>query len=188
MNGAIFDAINDGAGHTAVIDDPMKWAAEYLLYAVVLVAVGLWFWGRSREARDVNRRLVLQAALSGVIALGLVAVIQHFYQHPRPFAVRGDVHLVLSHSADPSFPSEHVAVAAAVAGAFFWGARWVGIPMLLAATVLAFARVFVGIHYPADVAAALALGLAVSYVVVLVKPPFDLLQRSLTRCMPPALR
>jgi undecaprenyl-diphosphatase len=188
MNGGIFDAINDGAGHTAVIDDPMKWAAEYLLYAVVLVAVGLWFWGRSREARGVNRRLVLQAALSGVISLGVVAVIQHFYQHPRPFAVRGDVHLILSHSADASFPSEHVAVAAAVAGAFFWGARSVGTPMLLAVVVLAFARVFVGVHYPADVVAALVLGLTVSYVVVLVKPPFDLLQRSLTRCMPPALR
>lgn len=188
MNSVVFDAINDLAGHSAIADDLGKWAAGYLLYAIVLVVAGMWFLGRSREERGANRRLVLEAVFSALVGLVVITVIQRFYHHPRPFANRGDVYLLIPHTADPSFPSEHVTVAAALAGSMIWNRRWIGAPLILAALALGFARVFAGIHYPADVAAAFALGLGVSCIVAQMKAPADWAQRTATRCMPPPLR
>ncbi len=187
MNSVIFDAINDLANHGVIPDDLAKWASQYLLYAIVVVVAGLWFVGRGAE-KDANRRAILEGVFSAVIGLGIVAIIQHFYQHPRPFVVRNDVDLLVSHSADPSFPSEHVIVASALAGALIWNRRWPGIPLLCGALAIGFARVMVGIHYPADVAAALVLGLGISWVVSWMSAPADRAQRLLTGFMPPPLR
>ncbi len=188
MNGAAFDAINDLAGHGVIADDLAKWAAQYLLYAIVFVVACMWFVGRSAAERGVNRRLVLEGALSALVGLAAVALIQHFYHHPRPFVERNDVYLLVPHGADPSFPSEHVIVAAALAGSFIWNRRWLGGLLMLAAGALGFARVLAGIHYPADIIAALALGVIISWVVVQMGAPLDRAQRWATSFMPPPLR
>ena len=188
MNSAVFDAINDLAGHGVIPDDLAKWAAQYLLYAIVFVVAGMWFVGRSRAERGANRRLVLEGVFSALIGLAVVALIQHFYHHPRPFVERSDVYLLFPHSADPSFPSEHVIVAAALAGSFIWNRRWLGSLLLLAAGALGFARVLAGIHYPADIIAALALGIIISWVVAQMGAPLDRAQRLATGLMPPPLR
>ncbi len=183
MNSALFDWINELAGHSAVIDDPARWAAQYLIFALGLITAGSWF-----VSQDAERPPLLQAALSVIIAMAFVILIQRWYEQPRPFVERGDVHLLVSHGADPSFPSEHVAIAAAAAGSFLWNRRVLGVPLLIGATLLGLARVYVGIHYPADVVAALAIGLAASYAVAAAGGPIDGMQRSLTRRLPPPLR
>jgi undecaprenyl-diphosphatase len=188
MNSAAFDAINDLAGHGVVADDLAKWAAQYLLYAIVFVVACMWFVGRSRAERGANRRLVLEGVFSALIGLVAVALIQHFYHHPRPFVERTDVDLLFPHSADPSFPSEHVIVAAALAGSFIWNRRWLGSLLMLAAGALGFARVLAGIHYPADIIAALALGVIISGLVTQMGAPLDRVQRLATGFMPPPLR
>lgn len=187
MNGAGFDAINDLAGHGVIPDDLAKWAAQYLLYAIVFVVACMWFIGRNAK-RGANRRTILEGACSALIGLGIVALIQQFYHHPRPFADRNDVYLLIPHSADPSFPSEHVIVASALAGSFIWNRLWPGIPLLIAAGAIGFARVFVGVHYPADVIAALALGLSISLAASRMDVPAERAQRLLTSLMPPPLR
>jgi undecaprenyl-diphosphatase len=187
MNSALFDAINDLANHGAIPDDLAKWAAQYLLYAIVFVVAGMWFVGRSVE-KGANRRTILEGIVSALIGLGIVALIQHFYQHPRPFVDRNDVDLLIPHSADSSFPSEHVIVASALAGAFIWNQRWLGIPLLCGTLALSFARVMVGIHYPADVVASIALGLVISWIASGMRVPADRAQRLLTSFMPPPLR
>lgn len=188
MNGAGFDAINDLAGHSIVADDLAKWAAQYLLYAIVFVVACMWFVGRSGAERGVNRRLVLEGVFSALIGLAVVALIQHFYHHARPFAERSDVYLLIPHGADPSFPSEHVIVAAALAGSFIWNRRWLGSLLMVAAGALGLARVLAGIHYPADIVAALVLGAIISWVVARMGAPLDRAQRLATDFMPPPLR
>ncbi|MER7517359.1 phosphatase PAP2 family protein [Streptomyces sp. NPDC126499] len=67
---------------------------------------------------------------------------------------------------DWSFPSNHSAIAgaAALALALSWrGMIWLTAPMAL---LMAFSRVFVGVHYPHDVTAGLLLGAAVVFVVM----------------------
>src|SRR5439155_21211162 len=94
------------------------------------------------------------------------------------------VHQLMAHEADASFPSEHVTIVAAASGPFVWGrARLAGV-LLVATLLVAFARIYVGIHWPADVLGAVALGLLVAYVLSRIRTPFDPLEAWLLRRLP----
>ncbi|MDT2009540.1 phosphatase PAP2 family protein [Rhodococcus opacus] len=66
---------------------------------------------------------------------------------------------------DYSFPSNHTVVAAAMAAALLLdsnpGGRRLGIVAAVAALLIGLSRVYVGAHYPHDVAAALVVGVVV---------------------------
>lgn len=59
---------------------------------------------------------------------------------------------------DPSFPSDHATAAFAIAVAITLRSRRAGYLALAMATILAVARVAVGIHYPGDVLGGALLG------------------------------
>ena len=67
--------------------------------------------------------------------------------------------VVLAHrSTDFSFPSDHATMAGAAALGLLLVSRRLGLVAVLAALAMAAARVYVGAHYPGDVAAGLLLG------------------------------
>ncbi|WP_197686832.1 phosphatase PAP2 family protein [Rhodococcus qingshengii] len=68
---------------------------------------------------------------------------------------------------DYSFPSNHAAVAAAMAAAFFLVDRRLGLVTTAAAVIMGFSRVYVGAHYPHDVAVGLLVGAVVGTVTVI---------------------
>jgi undecaprenyl-diphosphatase len=188
MNSAIFDGINELSGHISFVDEALKWAAQSMIYLLVLAACSSQFWHRNPLDRATDRRVLMQAAISSAAALLVVWVIQQGYSHPRPFFQRHDVHLLVAHAPDASFPSEHVAIASAIGWSFFWDRRMWALPLILGALLIAFARVFVGVHYPADVAAGFALGVAISYCVSYLKSPLTEAERRLRRFIPKPLR
>jgi len=48
VNGALFDAINDLAGHSVVADDLAKAAARYLVIAIAAAVAVYWVMGRGK--------------------------------------------------------------------------------------------------------------------------------------------
>lgn len=81
---------------------------------------------------------------------------------PRPFLVEPEPEPLLLGVLGDSFPSGHAATSFAglFALARFLPGRW---PILLAlALAISYSRVYVGVHYPADVAGGALLGLAVA--------------------------
>lgn len=80
------------------------------------------------------------------------------------------MHQLIAHAADVSLPSDHATAAfviALAAGAFLhrgWGAV-----LLAAAAAVGLARIWVGVHYPGDILA--ALGIAVAAVAVVACTP-----------------
>ena len=62
---------------------------------------------------------------------------------------------------DFSFPSDHAVMAGAVAAGLLLVSRRLGLLAVVAALVMAFARVYIAAHYPWDVIAGLGLGAAV---------------------------
>ena len=189
MNGALFDAINDLAGHSAAADDLVKAAARYLVFAIAAAVVIYWVIGRGRQ-RAVNQAMVVGAVVAALLGLATASLIQHFYVHPRPFVDRQDVMLLINHSADPSLPSEHAVVAFSLAGAALWSRRLLlGSGLLLAAAALGFARIYVGLHYPADIAVAAGVGLLTSFLAVgLAQPLIVRLRTAVARVLPPTIR
>ncbi|HET6614974.1 MAG TPA: phosphatase PAP2 family protein [Dehalococcoidia bacterium] len=176
LNGSIFDGVNELGGHITPVDDAMVFAARYAVYAIIAIVVLSWF---VRAGSGEHRRVaVYTAALSAVLALLVTGVIQHFYVHERPFVIRDDVVLLMHHGPDPSFPSEHASVAFALAAGLGLYRVRIGIVLLALAGLTAFARVYVGVHYPADVSAGALVGIGAALIVRFFYPALAWLDRT----------
>jgi len=153
--------INGPAGHHPIWDSlavQVAGWAEPLFIAVVV----LWFilgWLRGR-APDHYGALAALLAAGGALSINLI--ISHIWLRARPFVAHpGTVHLLLSHSRDASFPSDHAAAAFAISVVLLAVHRRAGLAALTFAAAMSYARVYVGDHYPGDVLAGAAIGLVV---------------------------
>ncbi len=109
-----------------------------------------------------TRRMGLWALVA--LLLGLLCtnvVLKHLVGRTRPWlVVEGLTHLVVEN--DPlSFPSGHTcaAFAAGSVWARFAERRWLKALCILQAVLMAFSRLYVGVHFPTDVLAGCAVGL-----------------------------
>jgi membrane-associated phospholipid phosphatase len=104
----------------------------------------------------------IAALLAAGGALGINLLISDLWYRARPFVAHPTVHLLVSHTRDASFPSDHAAAGFAIAAVLFSLHRRLGVVALASATFISYARVYVGDHYPGDVAAGLVVGVAVA--------------------------
>ena len=111
-----------------------------------------------------------------MLALGCNQLIGLVYQHPRPFMV-GLGHTYLQHATDSSFPSDHVTVLLTVGLALVLGgtSRWAGAILISAALPVAWARSYLGVHYPFDMVGALGTATTSVALIHLMAHPANLL-------------
>jgi len=170
----LFTTINGLAGRSAVVDTLMVASAKYLPLIFALALIALWLTWKPR-----NQRGAFLAGGSALIALGIGQLIGYAFPRPRPYLAHS-VNLLITRSADTSFPSDHATLGFAVA-VMVWQYNWrVGAWLLILACILAFSRVFVGAHYPGDVVGGAILG-SVTSVVIAVLSEFVPLRRVLDR-------
>ncbi len=158
--------INGQAGTNAVLDASTKWIAGWGEDAFIGIVV-VWFligWIRG-SARD--RQGAITALIGAGAALLANQIIIQVWTRPRPFVAHPDtVNVLLSHSADPSFPSDHASPAFAIALVLVAFHRKLGALALLLAILISYSRVYVGDHYPGDVAAGAVVGAVVAFVLL----------------------
>ena len=113
------------------------------------------------------------AGVSAVLALLVNAVLGQLWYHPRPFVDHPKQTLLLvHHGADNSFPSDHASVAFAVAFAVLMFHRRLGVLLIAIAVGVGLDRIFVGVHYPVDVATSVLVGLGAALVVTFPGRPY----------------
>jgi membrane-associated phospholipid phosphatase len=156
LDESLFAAVQGFARSTPWLHGVVVGFAQYgvVLFAALLVSALL----RARRASD---RDLAAAGWAGVATLLAVAVNQPvgaLVGEARPYATHSDALVLVSRTADHSFPSDHAVMAGAAAVGLLIAARRLGWWALGAALLMAFARVYVGAHYPQDVLAGLALG------------------------------
>ncbi|HEX4223609.1 MAG TPA: phosphatase PAP2 family protein [Pseudonocardiaceae bacterium] len=160
-NIATFSAVNGLAAHTAWLDPVLAAFALWGGLVLLVLILGIAWW----QHRD-RYWPALLTGVAAVAALGVNQLVAALWFEPRPFVALHGVTVLLAHPADNSFPSDHAVIAGALAvGTLLFARRW-GIVAAVVAILLAFARVYAGMHYPLDVIAGLAIGALVAWVVV----------------------
>jgi undecaprenyl-diphosphatase len=187
FNYMLFQDINVYAGQSSWFDSLMVFCANYLIFCLPLFLLLVWgipFAWRKRPVQQseaeiayARRSAVIWVIVACILAYTLNLAWEQVIFEPRPF-ISHKVHLLVSHAADGSFPSDHTAWAFAVFGMLAFcvlpvlfavrtqsrqNPKWSAsrpillIPLLLIllalviACSIGFARVFVGVHYPGDI-------------------------------------
>ncbi|WP_327263782.1 phosphatase PAP2 family protein [Streptomyces sp. NBC_01232] len=138
-----------------------------LLFGVLLAAV--WWRSRRRSGPEAVALAVL-APVATAVAYGASEFVKSTVAEERPCrAVAGAAAPLVPcpGPGDWSFPSNHAVLAGAAAVALTLTVRRLALLTVPLALLMAFSRVFVGVHHPHDVAFGLLLGGSVAALVVL---------------------
>ena len=180
INLSMFDALNAPAEPAAGVLMVAQFSAEYLLYLMALAMLVGWFFSGQKM-----RRALVVAGVTVIVGLALNHLIGLFIYHSRPFEI-GVGHQFLPHVIENSFPSDHGTLVFSVAmGLLFThgGKVWGGIAFV-AALVVAWSRVYLGVHWPLDMAGSLVVS-AVSalFVLTVLSPAVDRVNSTLERLL-----
>ncbi|MBB5120379.1 PA-phosphatase-like phosphoesterase [Streptomyces eurocidicus] len=164
MDNDLYLDITDFARSTpGWFQDLAEVGTEAGLLLLMAVSVAVWWWARRGRARQVA--LALLVPVTTALAYGISEIVKSVVEEDRPCrAVAGAVTSLAPCPApgDWSFPSNHATLAAALAAGVTLALRLVAWLVLPLALLIAFSRVFLGVHYPHDAAVGLLLGTAVA--------------------------
>lgn len=136
------------------------YAVVFGLVALAAILITGWLFARRRSPRHVAA--AFSAGLAAVLGFLLNQPISSLVHEPRPYQTLHHVLVLVPRVRDFSMPSDHAVVAGAViAGVLIYSWR-LGILAVLVGFALAFDRIYVGAHYPADVLVGLVFGAVVA--------------------------
>jgi undecaprenyl-diphosphatase len=159
-----FHALNLFVTHHEDVADIGQFVENWGVTMFAVATFALWLLDRPRGR--LRWRLASASALaSAALALLVNQLVARLYDRPRPYQTHPGVHVFVARSRDPSFPSDHASAAFAIAFAVLLIDAGAGALFVVSAVAIAVGRVVVGAHYPADVVAGCAVGLASALVV-----------------------
>ena len=150
LNQTLFLLINASAQPNSAVVALAMLFGEYAIWLVPATLVLGWLRGN-----DALRQRLIEASASALLALLAAQIIGVMWPHPRPFMI-GLGHTLIVHGADSSFPSDHLTFCWAVAFSLLMHpeARRAGWVLALIGLPMAWARIYIGVHFPFDIAGA----------------------------------
>lgn len=144
------------------LDDAIRFFSDYGLAA--FAAMMLVVWWRARSADTARMAAALCVPLVVVTVFLVNDLVKSAFAEQRPCRT---LHTVTVETCPPlgdyAFPSNHTAIAAAAAVALLLASRRIGLYAVPVALLMGASRVWIGVHYPHDVLAALLLGTLVAW-------------------------
>ena len=146
--------VHHRAGWLDPLFEGLSWIGNSALVWLVLALVLAMLWRRPW----VFGQVAIASAASDLAAYGLKLAVGR----RRPSAVYGQPEPLIHAPQGPSFPSGHAATSFACATTLALLAPRLAPALFVLAAAIAWSRVYVGVHYPLDVLAGAALGVAVA--------------------------
>ncbi|MDQ3059366.1 MAG: phosphatase PAP2 family protein [Pseudomonadota bacterium] len=147
-------------------------SANNLLKGGIFMAFIWWAWFRDDGRRPQQRPFIVSTLLGCVVALALARMLALTL----PFRLRPlhetTLDFLLPYGVAPgvldgysSFPSDHAVLFFSLATGLFFVSKIVGaIALGYAVVCIALPRIYLGLHYPTDIAAGALLGMAISWI------------------------
>lgn len=159
LNYELFRLINDLGKQYTYLNPVFVFIAEYLVYVLALAVAIYWFTNNRT-----HKLMVISGIMAFIIAeaLGKAAGMLHYNE--QPFAVLSNVNQLIEKAVNNSFPSDHTILFFSFCTVFWLFKRTWGWIWMVIAFVVGISRIWVGVHYPADV----AVGILISMISALI--------------------
>ncbi|CAH0313974.1 undecaprenyl-diphosphatase [Peribacillus simplex] len=146
MNSKLFRMINNLGKQYTDLNPFFVFIAEYMIFFLVL-AVLMFLFSR----RNKNRIMVICAFITLVISELLAKIAGQFHSNNQPFAELPNVNRLVEKAVNNSFPSDHTIIFFSFCITFWLFKRGWGILWVILAVLVGISRIWIGVHYPADV-------------------------------------
>ncbi|MGL5354116.1 MAG: phosphatase PAP2 family protein, partial [Clostridium sp.] len=111
----------------------------------------------------------------GALALGLIlgeGILKNIIQRDRPFINMDGIDNIIKAPTSYSFPSGHTTASFAAAGVLAMNFRNKSFYIFTVAILIAFSRLYLGVHFPTDIISGIILGLMCAYISLLIGKRF----------------
>lgn len=152
----VLDKINSPANSA---DGSWRFVSNTLLPVSIATPVTMLITGIATHDKALRIKSC-ETGISFVVASGFTEGLKYLIRRPRPFVTYPDLITKKAAGRGYSFPSGHTAAAFATATSLSLSfPKWyVIVPSYLYASVVAFSRMYLGVHYPMDVICGAILG------------------------------
>lgn len=161
LNAMIFRVINGMAHQNAMLDKLMIFMSEYVPDIFMIVLALVFIIGLVKKNSKM-RGITVDTFIIIVLNLFLGYIIGVIWYVPRPF-VNNKVNLLIPHTMDASFPSDHAIGTMSIAVGINKYSKIYGVLLTILSILVGISRVFVGHHYPADVLGGYAIVIITSF-------------------------
>lgn len=174
VNIDLFRVINDLGKQFPAVNLPMVIIAEYMVIFLALAVILFWFTRKTE-----NRMMVICGGFSFILAEIIGKLAGKIHSNHQPFAELSNVNKLIEKAVDNSFPSDHTILFFSFCVTFWLFKRSWGFLWILLAFLVGISRIWVGVHYPADVFVGAIISTVAAAVVYMIVPKLHFINKSL---------
>ncbi|PLT27614.1 undecaprenyl-diphosphatase [Peribacillus deserti] len=174
INVDAFRMINDIGKEYTSLNPIAIFIAEYMVFFLALAMLVYWFTRTNK-----NRMMVLCAMISFLAAELLAEVVGRLHSNNQPFAELPHVNKLIEKAVNNSFPSDHTMLFFSICVTFWFFRRGWSFLWVVLAVLVGISRIWVGVHYPADVLVGALISIVSAYIVYRVVPELGIVRRLL---------
>ncbi len=123
--------------------------------ATILLTLSIWVFAPKPWST-----IGMQAFIALAISHIPVAIMKKAWPRLRPYLVFPNAKIYKNPLKDHSFPSGHTTAIFSVVSPFVMTYYWLGLILIPVAAIIGISRMYLGLHYPSDVAAGCVIGVA----------------------------
>lgn len=174
LNIDTFRIINDLGKEYTNLNSSFVFIAEYTVYFLALSVLLFWF---TRDYK--NRIMIVSASVTFIISEIIGKIAGKFHSNCQPFAELPNVNQLIEKAVDNSFPSDHTILFFSFCITFWLFNKRGGFLWFLLAVIVGISRIWVGVHYPADVAVGAIISITIAIIIKVTVPKSALIKKGI---------